>query len=106
MITDERAEKALRYLVETDEPCARAKANMIGSDERRKTVRALELLKNTGTVAEREALALTSEAYEQAIEAHENAVADYELLRNKRMTESLVIEMYRTTSANQRKGNI
>jgi len=28
MISDERAEKALRYLVDTDEPCALAKAEM------------------------------------------------------------------------------
>ncbi len=28
MISEERAEKALRYLVDTDEPCALAKAEM------------------------------------------------------------------------------
>ena len=81
MITDERAERALRYLVQTDEEAARAKADLVAAEEKRKTVRAIEFLRNSGTVAEREALAMASEGYDSAVTAIEEKTYTYEALR-------------------------
>ena len=106
MISDERAEKALRYLVETDEEAARAKADLVAAEEKRKTVRAVEFLRNSGTVAEREALSMASEGYESAVTAIEEKTYTYEALRLKRASEALVIEMWRSLNANKRVGNV
>lgn len=106
MISNDRLQKALTYLAETDEPAAKAKALLVGLDETTKTVRAQVFLKSSGTNGEREACAYDSKDYREHVKKVENATMDYELYRNKRLTESLIVEVWRTVSANQRKGNI
>jgi hypothetical protein len=105
-ISDDRLQKALRYLAETDEPAAKAKALVKALEQRRKTVKAYQFIQATGTMAEKEAAAYASAEYEEITEAIENAVADSELYANKRMTESLIVEIWRTVQANRRNGNI
>lgn len=107
MISKERLEKALSYLVDTDEPAAQAKALMTRLEDAKKTVQALEYFKSPeGSAAGKTQDALASKAYRDHIELLGNAVADYELLRNKRATETLVVEIWRSVNANQRRGNI
>lgn len=106
MISESRLQKALTYLAETDEGAASAKASMIGIEHQEKTVLGVRFLDEVGTVAEREAKARTSPEYQEWQESYKSAVYDYEILRNKRVTETLVIEVWRTIQANQRKGNI
>ena len=106
MISDERAEKALEYLVKTDEQAAALKAAVEALNEKRRMTRSVEFLKAQGSAAERTETAYASEAYLQAVEDYENAVADYEVVRNRRQTAAIMIDMYRTESANQRKGNV
>ena len=106
MISDERAEKALAYLVKTDQEAAAAKAHVIAMEQQTKTVKAMQFLEAEGTVAEREARAATSRDYLAACQKHHAAVADYELLKNKRLSESLVIEAWRSIQANRRHGNV
>ena len=55
-------------------------------------------------VSEQEAY--NSEEYREHLEKIQNAEADYQLLQNKRKRADLTIEMFRTYSANQRRGNI
>lgn len=106
MISETRLNKALKYLAETDEDAARAKALMISLEDQRKTVKALAFLKAQGTVAEREANAYNSQEYRDHAEKLENAVADYEALRNKRATETIIIEVWRSLNAARRSGQI
>ena len=106
MIKEDRLQKALTYLAETDEPAARAKAYMVGLDKQEKTVLGMELLKVTGTNPERDGKARNSDSYKQWQEMYQNAVMDYELYRNKRATEELIIEVWRSENANRRRGNI
>ena len=105
-ISDDRLQKSLIYLSETDEPAAKARALVKALEQRRKTVKAFAFLSASGTMAEKEAQAYASPEYEEVTEAIENAVADSELYFNKRSTESLVVEVWRTTQANRRSGNI
>ena len=106
MIDDTRLEKAVQYLVDTDAECAKAKALVVGLEEQRKTVKSIEFLKAEGTMAEKEAIAYSSTAYREHIEKLENATAEYETLRNRRLTASLIIEVWRTEAANKRSGNL
>ena len=104
MISNERVEKAMHYLVDTDDSSARALDLVKKLHSTEKTVLGYEYLKATGTVAEREATAATSNGYSEHLEKVEDAWADHKYLENKRATEKIVIDMYRTLSANQRNG--
>lgn len=107
MISADRLQKALEYLATTDGPCAQAKALMVGLQEQLKSVRAIAFIEaQGGTVTEREARAFASLAYQSHIQKLQDATADYETMRNKRLTEELIVEVFRTLSANQRRGNV
>ena len=102
----DRAQKSIRYLAETDEPAAKARSLKDGLEDQKKTILATEFLKHQGSQGERAKLAEASEIYKQHLQKLEFAIYDYELYRNKRMTESLVIEMWRSENANRRNGNV
>jgi hypothetical protein len=105
MISEERAEKALRYLVDTDEPCALAKAEMERAEYGWKATREAVFTHAEGTVAERQAIAATHHATKEAHERYCAAVALYAKMANKRETERIVLDVYRTLCANRRMGN-
>jgi len=114
LIDDEAVESALLYLASTDEECARAKAMMKRLDHERNTARSLAMLEidedvakytKKMTVAAKESLAYTSKRYQEWLEMFGDAVADYEILNNKRATEIARIEVWRSEQANRRRGN-
>ena len=104
MISTERLQKALTYLAETDDSCAKAKALMIGLEHQLKTVKSVVFTKATGTMAEKDAAAYASKSYVDHVEKIQNATYDYETLRNKRLTEELIIEVWRSINSNRRHG--
>ena len=108
-LLEDRAELALKYLASTDLEHAKAKAKLSGLQELRKSVKASVYLDevNKGKpqgVSEQEAY--SSQKYREIIEAIETAEIDAIHLTNKRKRAELTIEIYRTQSANQRRGNI
>jgi hypothetical protein len=103
MITEERLEKALVYLAQTDEPAANNKALCKKLDKMERIIRGEAFLKASGTVAEREAKAYTSQEYRDHVAYAENCWVDSELLDNKRHTEEVIVDVWRTMSANHRK---
>ena len=106
MISDKRAEEALRYLVETDQEHARIKAEYKAKDALTKTVLAYEFMGAEGTGEVRKAISYKSEKYQEHIKSLEALEINLQKMYNKRDTERLVIDMWRTQAANQRKGNI
>lgn len=108
MISQDRLQKALTYIAETDEQHAAAKASMKGLEKQEKTIKGQAFLDTAGqgTVAEREAKAYTSESYKQWSISYEDAVCDYEILNNKRNREFMIIEVWRSLNSSRNKGNI
>jgi len=108
MISQDRLQKALTYLAESDEPFAKARGFMEGMSKQEKTVLGMEFLEKTGNNAEREYQARTSNKYEEWRTKYQGAVCDYELYRNKRITEALVVEVWRSLNSNRRQagGNL
>lgn len=104
MISDDRAEKALRYLVDTDEPAAQAKANMERSEYAYKRAKEMVFIHAEGTVAERQATAAMHPKVKEAHEHYVASIALYGHMANKRDTERIVLDMFRTLSANRRMG--
>jgi len=104
MISDERAEKALRYLVDTDEAAAAAKAEMERAEFAYKRTREAVFTHAQGTVAERQAAAMQHTTTLESHERYVMAISLYNKVNNKRDTERIVLDMFRTLSANKRMG--
>jgi paraquat-inducible protein B len=103
LVTEDRVEKALVYLAETDERHAKAKALVKGMEQILKTTRSQAFLEATGTVAEREAMSYTAQTFKDATKRYENAVADFEIMENVRTRHQLVIDIWRTLEASRRR---
>lgn len=103
IISDERAEKALRYLVEDVDASAAARADRHAVEKYRESLKA-RLMKECGaeSAAAQEREALAHPDYLQHLEAIKHAVFLDEKHRFKREVEMLVIEMWRTEQANAR----
>ena len=106
MINEERLTKALRYLAETDEPCATAKADMERAKFRAEAVRDAVFTRLDGSVADRAAQAKGSGEYAEAMNAYFTLLAEFEAMRNKRSTESIVVDVWRSLNASRRVGNV
>ena len=99
-------DKAVDYLVATDESAAKAKALVAFLEDKKKTVKATIMADLDGSISSREVVAHASETYKQACEDYRDAVYEFELLKNRRKSAELVVEVWRTESANQRTGNV
>lgn len=106
MIEESERDRALDYLANTDAACAKAKSLMLGLEARDKTILATEIMGRVGTVQEKEAAARTSAAYLKWIEDYENAVLEYEILKNRRTRAVLVVECWRSENANRRQAGV
>ena len=104
LVSEERLEKALTYLAETDEPAALAKAKAERLKVYGKTVKAYGFLEAAGTVAEREAMSVTTEEYLKWLKDLESAIKDSEQYINKLSTEAGIREVWRSLNANRRQG--
>lgn len=103
MITDERAEQALDYLLATTGEIGAAKAELERSEILRKRIRRREFLFAEGTVAVREAQAEVKTEVEEADDRYIAAIQAYESLRAKRDIETIALDVWRTESANRRR---
>ena len=100
------AETALNYLVNTDEEYARAKTLSDALYEQKKTIQAQQFLKSAGSAADKTQQALASQEYQEHLIMIKDAQIEFEILRNKRLTNIAIIDMWRSVNSNQKKGNI
>lgn len=106
-ITDDEAQKAVDYLVNSAKDYAMWKSRMKYLESHRKSVRAAEVLRATGkTMAENTQRGEASTAYKEILKEYEEAVYEYELINAYRSAAETKIELYRTMSASLRRGNI
>lgn len=106
MINYEDAEMALNYLKSTDEEAARAKAHYMALDDVKKSVLAAQYEKQQGSAADKAQKALESMEYCLHLEKINEAFLVWEILRNRRKSAELQIEMWRSVNSNMKKGNI
>lgn len=106
MITTKRMEQALTYLAETDDKAAYHKAHAARTEYKAKSIRQAMFLRHSGTVAERQALAESSDEYQEALATYFEALREYEHVRNKRATEAIVIDVWRSVNSARNKGQI
>jgi hypothetical protein len=106
LINEDRVEKALVYLTDTDFECANAKVSAERWKYLAKRHRAVSILASTDkmTAQVKDAKAENSSEVIEAEEKYFSALEMFEQMSAKRKTEQLVIEVWRTEQANLRKG--
>lgn len=106
MITTERLQRALTFIAETDEQAATLKTDVERLHYRVKQIKAAIFVHENGSVAMRQAVAEGHTHTETAVAEYLDAYQKSEALQNKRKTEALVIDVWRSLNASKRLGNI
>ena len=101
---EDRVSKAVDYLVKTDEPWARACAALEAAEMAAKQEREIAFLEAEGTQGEKAAKANSSGRVKLAGKAVEAAVFEKELLKARRGTALVVIDVWRSLNSNRRAG--
>jgi xanthine dehydrogenase iron-sulfur cluster and FAD-binding subunit A len=101
-IKDETVHAAFDTLQANVEPAAAARAEKERRDYAVKQIKAKIFLMAEGTVAEREALAIASKEYNEAVQAHCDAVESDEYYRNTKSKCEAIIEAWRSCQATER----
>lgn len=105
-LNENRVESALKFLSSTDEEHAILGGEVKKLEEGLKMAKAHSFLMSDGTVANKEAEALTSPKYRSALDEWIEAYKAFKILDNKRQHEIRIIEVFQTLSANRRKGTM
>ncbi len=104
MIDEQRVEKAVEYLRDTAQDYGKARGRASYMEANLRRVKSLEMIAKSGGVGEREAAAYASEAYKDAMEQMENAVADVETIKALREAASYTIEVWRSQNSARKQG--
>ena len=106
MMDEARLGQALRYLATTDNECAELRTEMERCEFRAKVIKDAIFKRLEGSVADRQAEAGSSGEYGAAMDDYFSAMQRYEAMRNKRGTEVIIVEAWRSLNAGRRQGNI
>ncbi len=105
MISDERKEKAMRYLAETDLECAELEGEQVRREYLLDMIRDRIFLTSDGSnIREREARANTSADVQRAHEEYVQALVRFKHMKSKRQTETMICDQWRSENANRRQG--
>jgi len=99
-------ENDLQYLAETDEQYASASAELDYEKDKIKHTKGMFVTKSNASVSKAQEEFYGNEEYKIAIEKIFGSQTTVNLLRNKRATAILRIDVWRTLEASRRKGNI
>ena len=105
-LDENRVELALTRLADTNELHAALGGQTDYLDKGIKQAEAHAFLLAEGTVAERNAKAVASQQYKDALDAWLDARIQFKKIDNERQHEQRVIDIWRTLSSNRRQGSI
>lgn len=108
LVNEDRVSKAMGFLAESDLQIANLKGNMKRTEYLAEVAESLayKAMGGDGSVEDRKKAAKVAQPTQEAWETHFKSVVDYEALRARREREVLVVELWRTESANRRQGNV
>ena len=106
-ISDKDVESALEYLATSAKPYAEWKSRMKWFEHKRKAVKSTVSLRQKGkSQSENSTRAEASPDYAQVLDEYKESVYEFTLIESYRKAAELKIELYRTISASNRRGNI
>lgn len=104
MITDdEKAEAAHHALSDTDKEYGTVAAYVKMAPTAVRLIKSESFLMTSGTVAERDAMAYTSDSYKKHVHNLGEAMVEYEVLNARRESWQREVDIWRTISANRRR---
>ena len=106
MISEERLEKALRFLAESDETAAELKVQVERKSYLVDLSRRRVFKLSDGNIEERKAIAELSDDTKAAHDEYLASMLEWEKLKAKRATEELIVEVWRSLEASRRQGRI
>lgn len=106
MISDEKCGRALHFLESSDDDAAELKTEVARKEYLVELARKREFLQAEGSIEARKAIAEVSESVKKANEEYLVAFLSNEKMRARRITAALVVDTWRTCSANARSGNV
>ena len=104
IVDDDRCEKSLNNLALTDHRHAEMKAELAQLNALTKTYLAFEYLDAEGSIEQRKAVAHASLAYQEHIKKIHDKEVEFFAMNNERNTNAEIVGLWRTESANARKG--
>ena len=105
VISSDRAEKALNFLVDSDHKLALLEGELRNAEQRADIQEQLGFLEANGAnVREREAKAKTEAKYLAALGDVTRAEIEYKTLKYQRQTADILINMWRTQESTRRAG--
>jgi hypothetical protein len=99
MIDEKRLTQALTYLANTDD-------EMESAEFKAKATKDTVFRHLEGSVADRSAEAGSSQVYKEAMNDYFSLLRRYDAMKNKRATQIVVIDTWRSLNASRRTGNI
>ena len=106
MIPEHRAEKAVEFIRDHADALGEAIGRCKMLEQKRKAVHGQEFLCAQGTVAEREARAYSSDAFEAVVEEIENAWSEKETLAIKLKAAEITVDVWRSQFAASKRGHV
>jgi hypothetical protein len=106
MIDEDRLAKALRFLATTDEELAELMDAMDRAEAKAEAIKDTVFLHEEGSVADRSAKARTAQVYQDAMDEYFKARREYNGKQNKRKTETIIVDVWRSLNAARRQGNV
>ena len=109
MISEDRLEKALIYRAESDEEHAKLKTLVENLDWKKKKLKGSFITQKCSdnlSLGVRSEKWYASEEYGKFIEEHQEVFEKFNIMDNKRKTEGIIIDLFRTLEASRRKNNI
>ena len=101
------AERAIKYLAESESEWASLKAQHQALDKRRKIVRAGGIMDSSeSSIAMKANDAESSKDYLQAVNDWEQSMESFYLMDSKRRRAEITIDMYRSVNSALKRGNI
>jgi hypothetical protein len=106
MIADEKCGESLHFLQSTDDEAAELKVQVERKAYILELSRKREFIKATGNIEQRKAEAELTPSVGGAMDEYLQAMLEHEKVKARRITAALIVEVWRTSSANRRVGNI
>jgi hypothetical protein len=106
IVSDGRCQKALDYLIHSDEDCAKLKTAVAEKEYMLDLAKKRVFLSAEGNIEERKAIAEVSNDVQEAVLAHLKALVAFEQVKARRTTAALLVDTWRSVNANRRTGNI
>src|SRR5882757_3886166 len=106
IVTDKEVERAIRYLEQTDAEVADWKVAVMRAEHMVDVTESTVYQAASGSIEDRKRFAKASPEVMIKQEELFRAVRNHEVIRAKRKRAELMVELWRTLSANRRQGNI